>query len=112
MSRRLLRLAAVASPLVLTALVSGGWTSADGRRSAAPGPSAVTAASSAAATGGLVVNMPVGPATLDPAEACGLTDITVIENVYSRLMKYGSKRGPNGTTQVDPGHMVPYAAKS
>jgi peptide/nickel transport system substrate-binding protein len=109
MSRRLLRLAALASPLVLTIPVAAGWTSADGRRSASVAPAAVAAP---AAGGGLVVNMPVGPATLDPAESCGLTDITVIENVYSRLMKYGSKPGPNGTTQVDPGHMVPYAAKS
>ena len=60
----------------------------------------------------LVIDMPVGPATLDPAEECGFTDITVSMAVYSRLTRYGSTPGPNGTTQVDPGHMVPYLAKS
>jgi peptide/nickel transport system substrate-binding protein len=111
MSRRPLRLAALALPLVLAIPVVAGWASADGTRSSVTA-SAVTGSAGAAATGGLVINMPVGPATLDPAEACGLTDITVIENVYSRLTKYGSKPGPNGTTQVDPGKIVPYAAKS
>jgi peptide/nickel transport system substrate-binding protein len=32
--------------------------------------------------------------------------------VYTRLTQYGTKPGPNGTTQVDPGHIVPYLAKS
>ena len=65
-----------------------------------------------AATSRFVLNMSVAPATLDPAEACGFTDITVMENVYMRLTRYGSKPGPKGTTQVDPGHIVPYFAKS
>jgi peptide/nickel transport system substrate-binding protein len=60
----------------------------------------------------LVIDMPVGPATLDPAEECGFSDLTVSMNVYARLTRYGSKPGPNGTTQVDPGHIVPYLAKS
>ena len=60
----------------------------------------------------LVIDMPVGPATLDPAEECGFSDFTVTNAVYSRLTRYGSKPGPNGTTQVDPGHIVPYLAKS
>ncbi|HET6943934.1 MAG TPA: ABC transporter substrate-binding protein [Gaiellaceae bacterium] len=59
-----------------------------------------------------VINMPVGPATLDPAEECGFTDMTITEAVYARLTQYGSKPGPNGTTQVDPGHIVPYLARS
>jgi peptide/nickel transport system substrate-binding protein len=81
---------------------------------------AVTAAVLAGAAGGahkagasaFVINMPVGPATLDPAEECGFTDITITEAVYMRLTQYGSKPGPSGTTQVDPGHIVPYFAKS
>jgi peptide/nickel transport system substrate-binding protein len=64
------------------------------------------------ASSAFVINVAVAPATLDPAEACGLTDLTIIENVYARLTRYGSKPGPRGTTQVDPGHMVPYLAKS
>jgi len=70
-----------------------------------------TDAGSAAASR-FVLNMAVAPATLDPAEACGFTDITVMENTYMRLTRYGSKPGPKGTTQVDPGHMVPYFATS
>lgn len=81
---------------------------------------AVAAAVLAGAAGGahnagpaaFVINMPVGPATLDPAEECGFTDITISEAVYMRLTQYGSKPGPNGTSQVDPGHIVPYFAKS
>jgi peptide/nickel transport system substrate-binding protein len=67
---------------------------------------------SAAASSAFVVNMPVGPATIDPAEDCGFTDLTIAEAVYTRLTQYGTKPGPNGTTQVDPGHIVPYLAKS
>jgi len=68
--------------------------------------------SRAAASSAFVINMPVGPASLDPAEECGFTDLTITEAVYSRLTQYGSRPGPNGTTQVDPGHIVPYLAKS
>lgn len=69
-------------------------------------------ATAKASSGSLVVNLSVGPATLDPAEACGLSDVTVAGNVYGRLTKYGTKSGPNGTTQIDPGHLVPSLAKS
>jgi peptide/nickel transport system substrate-binding protein len=65
-----------------------------------------------AVTSPFVLNMSVGPATLDPAEDCGFSDITIAENTYMRLTRYGSKPGPNGTTQVDPGHIVPYFADS
>ena len=73
---------------------------------------AVKSTGASGASSAFVINMPVGPATLDPAEECGFTDITITEAVYTRLTQYGSKPGPNGTTQVDPGHMVPYLAKS
>jgi peptide/nickel transport system substrate-binding protein len=69
-------------------------------------------ANALAASKPLVVNLATAPATLDPAEACGLSDLTVIDNVYMRLTRYGAKPGPDGTTQVDPGHIVPYFAKS
>lgn len=72
-----------------------------------------TAPSSQASNGSaLVVNMAVGPATLDPAEECGTTDFTITNGVYSQLTQYGSKPGPDGTTQADPAHIVPYLAKS
>jgi peptide/nickel transport system substrate-binding protein len=67
---------------------------------------------SGASSSAFVINMPVGPATLDPAEECGFTDFTITGAVYARLTQYGSKPGPNGTTQVDAGHIVPYLAKS
>lgn len=76
------------------------------------GGAAVKSNGASDASSAFVINMPVGPATLDPAEECGFTDITITEAVYTRLTQYGSKPGPNGTSQVDPGHIVPYLAKS
>ena len=76
------------------------------------GGAAVKSNGASDASSAFVINMPVGPATLDPAEECGFTDITITEAVYTRLTQYGSKPGPNGTSQVDPGHIVPYFAKS
>ena len=76
------------------------------------GGAAVKSNGASDASSAFVINMPVGPATLDPAEECGFTDITITEAVYMRLTQYGSKPGPNGTSQVDPGHIVPYFAKS
>jgi peptide/nickel transport system substrate-binding protein len=70
------------------------------------------AASSAGSASPLVINMPVGPSTLDPAEECGLSDLTVSDAVYPRLTQYGSKPGPDGTTVVDAGHIVPDLATS
>ncbi|MHB8643675.1 MAG: ABC transporter substrate-binding protein [Gaiellaceae bacterium] len=91
----------------LLAVVVGAF--AAGASGAHYGASATTAANASSA---FVINMPVGPASLDPAEECGFTDITITEATYVRLTQYGSKPGPNGTTQVDPGHIVPYLAKS
>ena len=70
------------------------------------------AASNHRASAPLIVNVAQAPATLDPAELCGLWDLTVTDNTYVRLTQYGSKPGPNGTTAVDPSHIVPYFAKS
>ena len=76
------------------------------------GAAAGKSAAASDASSAFVINMPVGPATLDPAEECGFTDLTITEATYARLTQYGSKPGPNGTTQVDPGHIVPYLATS
>ena len=62
--------------------------------------------------GPLKVNVAVAPGTLDPASGCGNNDLTLIGNLYSRLTQYGSKPGPDGTTEVDPGKIEPYAAES
>jgi peptide/nickel transport system substrate-binding protein len=65
-------------------------------------------------TGGgrLVVNIAQAPATLDPAWGCGLYDIGFLQNFYVRLTQYGSKPGPEGTTEFDPSKIEPYFAES
>jgi ABC-type oligopeptide transport system substrate-binding subunit len=40
------------------------------------------------ASSAFVINMPVGPATLDPADECGFTDLTITEATYGRLTQY------------------------
>jgi peptide/nickel transport system substrate-binding protein len=65
-----------------------------------------------AADSPLKVNMAVAPGTLDPASGCGNNDLALIGNLYSRLTQYGSKPGPDGTTEVDPSKLEPYAAES
>ena len=62
--------------------------------------------------GPLVVNIAQAPATLDPAWGCGLYDIGFIQNFYVRLTQYGSKPGPEGTTQFNPGDIQPYFAEN
>jgi peptide/nickel transport system substrate-binding protein len=64
------------------------------------------------AGGPLVVNIAQAPATLDPAWGCGLYDIGFTQNFYVRLTQYGSKPGPEETTQFDPGKIEPYFAQS
>jgi peptide/nickel transport system substrate-binding protein len=71
------------------------------------------AGTQAASTGGpLVVNIAQAPATIDPAWGCGLYDIGFTQNFYVRLTQYGSKPGPDGTTEFDPKKIEPYFAKS
>jgi peptide/nickel transport system substrate-binding protein len=65
-----------------------------------------------AAGGRLGVNIAQAPATLDPAWGCGLYDIGFVQNFYVRLTQYGSKEGPKGTTEFDPGNIEPYFAES
>jgi peptide/nickel transport system substrate-binding protein len=60
----------------------------------------------------LVVNIAQAPATLDPAWGCGLYDIGFIQNFYVKLTQYGSKPGPAGTRQFDPGNIRPYFART
>jgi peptide/nickel transport system substrate-binding protein len=69
-------------------------------------------ASSSQAAAPLIVNVAQAPATLDPENAYGLFDLTVLDQTYVRLTQYGTKPGPNGTMQIDASHIVPYLAKS
>jgi peptide/nickel transport system substrate-binding protein len=63
-------------------------------------------------TSELVVNAGVAPATIDPAVVCSFADQGLSNNLYSRLTQYGTKPGPDGTTEFDPAKIEPYAAKS
>jgi len=71
-----------------------------------------SSASGGGADAPLKVNMAVAPGTLDPASGCGANDLAMIGSLYTRLTQYGSKSGPVGTTEVDPGKIEPYAAES
>lgn len=79
------------------------------------GTTASTSGSSgtpATANDTLTVNLAGSSGTLDPAQACGLYDVGFVGNLYGRLTQYGSKPGPNGTTEVDPSKIEPSVAKS
>ena len=60
----------------------------------------------------LVVNAGVAPSTLDPAWACGLPEISFLQNFYVRLVQHGVKAGPEGTKEVDYSTIQPYLADS
>ncbi|WP_204030406.1 ABC transporter substrate-binding protein [Sinosporangium siamense] len=63
--------------------------------------------------GPLLVNILGAPTTLDPAVACGVNDMHLMDNLYSRLVDYGVKPGPApGTTIFDPGAYRPDLATS
>ena len=66
----------------------------------------------ASPSGDLVVNEAVAPSTLDPAEACNLTDLSVIDQVYSTLVQFGTEPGPDGTTNTNQSIVLPYLASS
>ncbi|MCY4459567.1 MAG: ABC transporter substrate-binding protein [Albidovulum sp.] len=60
----------------------------------------------------LIVNMAQAPATLDPAWGCGIVEVGFVQNFYVRLTQYGSKPGPDGTTEIDVSKIEPYLATS
>ncbi|WP_425033003.1 ABC transporter substrate-binding protein [Pelagibacterium sp.] len=60
----------------------------------------------------LVVNSAVAPSTLDPAWACGLQEISFLQNFYVRLVQHGTAEGPEGTRVVDYSSIEPYLADS
>jgi peptide/nickel transport system substrate-binding protein len=71
-----------------------------------------TTAATTGSTGTLVVNEAVAPSTLDPAEACGVTDLSVIDQIYATLVQFGTEPGPGGTTKADQSEVLPYLATS
>ena len=58
----------------------------------------------------LIVNMARAPATLDPASGCGIIEVGFVQNFYIRLTQYGSRPGPDGTTEIDVSRVDPYLA--
>lgn len=60
----------------------------------------------------LVVNIGTAPATIDPSVACLSSEVTFTNNFYARLTQYGSKSGPDGTTQIDWSTVEPWLAES
>jgi len=60
----------------------------------------------------LVVNSATAPSTLDPAWACGIDEISFIQNFYVRLTQNPAKPSVEGTTETDFSKVAPYLAKS
>ena len=60
----------------------------------------------------LIVNMARAPATIDPSAGCGIIEVGFVQNFYVRLTQYGTRTGPDGTTEVDVSTIDPYLATS
>ena len=60
----------------------------------------------------LIVNMAQAPATLDPAWGCGIVEVGFVQNFYIRLTQYGSRPGPDETTEIEVKKIEPYLATS
>jgi peptide/nickel transport system substrate-binding protein len=108
MRARGLRLALYGLLILLIAIAAGCGGDDDGTGAGTAGGDTTPGA----AGGRLVVNIAQAPATLDPAWGCGLYDIGFVQNFYVRLTQYGSKEGPEGTTEFDPSNIQPYFAES
>jgi peptide/nickel transport system substrate-binding protein len=111
-SRHVIVLLLVAGSLAVTAC--GSTSKPAGSSTPDSSSSSTTSSSGAAETtrDTLTVNLAGSNGTLDPAQACGSFDVSFVGNLYGRLTQYGSKPGPDGTTQVDPSKIEPSVAKS
>lgn len=79
------------------------------------GGSASVAASSAkrvAASGPLIVNTSFPPASIDPSEGLNEGDFIIPLATYTTLIRYGTKPGPDGTSQIEYSKFEPFLAKS
>lgn len=72
----------------------------------------VLALQASAQSSDLIVNAGVAPSTLDPAWACGLSEISFLKNFYVRLVQHGVKDSVDGTQEIDYGTIEPYLADS
>ncbi|MGA7173127.1 MAG: ABC transporter substrate-binding protein [Candidatus Dormiibacterota bacterium] len=73
---------------------------------------ASTRAKTVSSSGPLIVNMSYPPSTIDPSEGLNEGDFIIPLATYTTLIRYGTKPGPDGTSQVDYGKFEPYLAKS
>ena len=82
-----------------------------GSNSKPAGPAPGSGGPTAAGTDGgsaqaLTINIATPPQSLDPGNQCNISD-GIAGNLYSRLVRFGSKPGPEGTTQTDQSKLVP-----
>jgi peptide/nickel transport system substrate-binding protein len=103
-----------ATALLVTACGGGSYddSASSSSTSSADGTPAQGGSAEGAAGGSLTVNMAVAPGTIDPAMGCGFNDLAIAGNLYSKLTQYATKPGPDGTQQIDPSKIEPYAAAS
>ena len=99
--------------MVSAALAACGGSTSSGKSSTGGGSSSgyASATGGGTASGTFTIDSSVAPSTLDPAEGCGEPDLALITNLYLRLTQYGTKPGPDSTSQVDAAHIKPWAAK-
>ena len=89
-----------------------GLTATAGAAVAFAGALGLSATTAASESEPLIVNMGQAPATLDPAWGCGIVEVGFVQNFYIRLTQYGSRPGPDGTTEIDVSIIEPYLATS
>jgi peptide/nickel transport system substrate-binding protein len=96
---------AVGAGLVVAGCGGGSYNGGDSGSGSGGSP-----ASGSQNAGTFTINTSVAPSTLDPASGCGVTDLALIGNLYTRLTQYGTQSGPSGTKQFDPAKIEPYLA--
>jgi peptide/nickel transport system substrate-binding protein len=104
---------AIGGAIALSATLAacGGSSSSNGT-SGGSGYSGAALGNGSGSSSTFTIDSSVAPSTLDPAEGCGLPDLAVISNLYMRLTQYGTKAGPDGTQEINPVDIKPWAAKS
>lgn len=94
-----------------TALMALAGCSGDDGGSAGDAPASATASGDAEPARSMAVNYNISPATLDPGNLCNTAD-GIVRNLYSSLVKFGTKEGPHGTLQTDQDKIEPDLAES
>jgi peptide/nickel transport system substrate-binding protein len=111
-SRRRVRVAAAIGATGVLSVLLGLTASAGGASARSLLGLDALAPASARASSPIIMNVAGTPATIDPASACGFSDMPLIMNTYVRLVRYGTKEGPGVTTQFDASKIAPELATS